>query len=107
MPAITLTRADEGRTVDVHAGDTVLVRLEENPTTGYRWAAEAGDDQVVALESSDYVQPGSAVGGGGERLFTFRAKKAGSATVRLKLWREWEGETSVARTFTVAVRVHV
>jgi inhibitor of cysteine peptidase len=105
MATITLTPADSGKTVEVRAGDAIVVRLEENPTTGYRWAAEPGGDQIVALESSDYVSPGAAVGGGGERVFTFRARQAGSAPIRLKLWREWEGQGSIARTFTVTVRV--
>ncbi len=106
MSTITLTRADDGRTVEVRAGATIMVRLEENPTTGYRWAPELTGDEVVALEASDYVPPGPAVGGGGERVFTFKAKKSGNATVRLKLGREWEGEGSITQTFTVTLRVH-
>ena len=105
MSTVTLTPADNGRTVEVRAGDAVVVRLQENPTTGYRWAAEP-TGEAVALEGFEYVGSGSAVGGGGERVFTFRAKQAGSAAVRLKLWREWEGEGSVTRSFTVTVRVH-
>jgi inhibitor of cysteine peptidase len=105
MTTITLTRADAGRTVEVRVGDTIRIRLEENPTTGYRWSLEPAGDDALALEASDYVAPGGTVGGGGERVFTFEAKKAGGATVRLKLWREWEGDKSITETFTITFRV--
>ncbi len=105
MARITLTRADDGRTVEVHAGDIIRLRLEENPTTGYRWSLEPAGDDVVALAAADYVAPGGAVGGGGERVFTFEAKKAGGATIRLKLWREWEGDKSITETFIITFRV--
>ena len=32
----TLTDADNGRTIDTHVGDTLVLRLPENATTGYR-----------------------------------------------------------------------
>jgi inhibitor of cysteine peptidase len=106
MSTITLTRADDGGTVDARVGDAVAVRLEENPTTGFKWALEPAGDDVLTPDGSDYVRsPNSAVGGGGERVFTFKAAKAGSTTIRLKLWRAWEGEKSTTSTFTVTVRV--
>ena len=106
MSAITLTRADDGRTVELRPGDDVTLRLEENPTTGYQWTLEPTSGEVVALRASDHVRaPGAAVGGGGERVFTLRAEKAGSATVRAKLWRAWEGDRSVTGTFSVTLRV--
>ena len=49
MSTITLTRADDGRTVDLSPGDTLVLRLAENPTTGYQWALDAGSDDVLAL----------------------------------------------------------
>lgn len=83
-----------------------MLRLAENPTTGYQWALDAGSDDVLALQASDYVGPtGPAVGGGGERLFTLKAKQAGTATVRLKLWRAWGGDKSITERFAATVRV--
>jgi len=107
MSTITLTRADDGRSVELNVGNTVVLRLEENPTTGYQWALDRDGGDVLALRASDYVGPtGSRVGGGGQRLFTFQAKRAGSATIRLKLWRAWEGDKSITGIFTASFRVH-
>jgi inhibitor of cysteine peptidase len=103
MAAITLTRADDRRTVELRTGEVVTVRLEENPTTGYQWALEPAGDEVLSLEGSEHVRtPGSAVGGGGERVFTLRAKKVGSAILRARLRRAWE--PAVTAAFSVTFR---
>jgi inhibitor of cysteine peptidase len=106
MSPITLTGADQRKTVDLRVGDVVILRLEENVTTGYRWAIGSGGGDVVALQSSEHVQsPGSAIGGGGERVFSFKGTRPGVVAIQLKLWREWEGDKSISRTFVVTLRV--
>lgn len=106
VSTLTLTRIDSGKVVETHAGDTLVVRLDENPTTGYRWALEPLNADAVVLHSVEYLRAsGAAVGGGGERRFTFNAQRAGTATVQLKLWRAWEGDASIVERFTVTVQV--
>ena len=107
MATITLTRADNGNVVALRVGDRLVLRLEENPATGYRWAIEPHDEKVVSLQHLEYGPlPHAGVGGGGHRTWTFIAHKAGTDTLQLKLWRAWEGETSITRRFTVTLHVH-
>ena len=96
MEPIQLNEADDGREVTVAAGQRVMVRLPENPTTGYRWEPPAGVD-VVADEYRS--TGGTAVGAGGERVFTLAAR-ATSGEVRFALTRPWGGGAP-ERTFTV------
>jgi inhibitor of cysteine peptidase len=106
LATITLTRADNGNAVALRVGDRLVLRLEENPATGYRWAMETHDEKVVALQHLEYApSPHAGVGGGGQRSWTFTAHKAGTDTLQLKLWRAWEGETSITRRFTVTLHV--
>jgi inhibitor of cysteine peptidase len=106
VSTITLTRADSGKVVETRAGDTLVVRLGENPTTGYQWAMETLNADEVVLQNVEYLRAGdAAVGGGGERRFTFKAQRAGTATVQLKLWRVWEGDASIVERFTVMIQV--
>jgi inhibitor of cysteine peptidase len=106
VSTITLTRADSGKVVETRVGDTLVLRLDENPTTGYRWAMETRDEDTVALHSVEYVHSRSAgVGSGGQRSFTLRTKKAGSVTLQLKLWRAWEGDASIVERFRVTLQV--
>src|SRR5215471_5276028 len=80
MPEVTLTEADNGRSIMVSLGERVILRLNENPSTGFRWVVDKGDNGIIELSGTDYVQaPGSALGGGGHRVFVFEAKRSGSA----------------------------
>src|SRR5712664_986258 len=84
---LSLTENDEGRSVEVRAGDTVRISLPENATTGYRWAIDRIDEEVIEAVGSEPNYPGGAVGSGGHVVFTFKAKKAGTGEVTLKYWR--------------------
>jgi len=79
---------DSGRTVKVKQGAMITIRLVENPTTGYRWAVEAGSglEQV-----EDLNEPGGRIGAAGVRVLQFQAKGIGTHELRLKNWREHEG----------------
>jgi inhibitor of cysteine peptidase len=106
VSTVTLTRADSGKVVETRVGDTLVVHLEENPTTGYRWAIEKRDEEVIALHHVEFVSSHSVgVGGGGQRRWTFTAQKAGLVTLELKLWRAWEGDASISERFTVTLQV--
>jgi inhibitor of cysteine peptidase len=106
MSNITLTAADNGGTIEVPQGTEVLIRLEENPTTGYRWAVDQNDDAAPVPQASDFSStPGGAAGAGGTRTFTFTAEQPGTVHLRFKLWREWEGDSSVIDRFGVDIQV--
>jgi inhibitor of cysteine peptidase len=106
VSTITLTQADDGNAVDARVGGHLVVRLDENPTTGYRWALEESDEAVIALQHVEYVRSrDAAVGGGGQRIWTFVARKPGMATLHFKLWRAWEGDASIGQRFTATLNV--
>lgn len=106
MTQLTLTQADSGKTVDLKVGDTCVVSLSENPTTGYRWGVDQIDAQILTIEKDEYKQaPGAGVGGGGTRVLTIEAVGRGTSPLRLKLWREWEGDASIRERFDLTVRV--
>jgi inhibitor of cysteine peptidase len=97
---ITLGEHDSGRTVELRAGETLEVRLNENPGTGYRWAVELARGFE---ELGSRFESGGAVGAAGVRVFQFRAPRAGNYELRLKQWREWEGESSVTARFNATI----
>ncbi len=103
---ITFTQADKGKTVGVHSGTQIIIDVQENPTTGYRWAIDQNNDALLALDSSTYATASSGgVGGGGTRTFTFTAKQPGTVHLQLKLWREWQGNASVTDRYDVTITV--
>lgn len=108
MSDIAITRAENGKTFGVRVGDKVTVRLDESPTTGYRWVLDTDGGGIVSLQSSDY-QPasGGGIGSGGQAVFAFVAREVGHVALRFKLWREWEGNSSIIDTVTVDIRVEL
>jgi predicted secreted protein len=96
MPVV-VTSEDNGTSMSMVPEAQVLVVLDSNATTGYEWAVDTLDTSVVAFLGSEYISPeGSAVGQGGTQELRFRALAEGTTTVRLKYWRSWEGDASIA-----------
>jgi len=93
MSEITITRDDRGGTFEASPHDVVLIRLQENPTTGYRWAIDEVDERILEPTDADYsASSEAAIGGGGVRTFAFTARAPGSTRVRLQLRQEWDPE---------------
>jgi len=103
---LTLTEADKGKTYRVHQDDVILVRLPENPSTGYQWALDEINEEILELEDSDFVLSSDVgIGGGGERRLRFKAKSTGTTRIELKLWREWEGDISAIQRYDFTIQV--
>jgi inhibitor of cysteine peptidase len=77
----------------LRVGETLTLRLDEQPTTGFRWAASLGNVSVLETLASTFALPADGgVGGGGERSLNFRAKAAGKCPVHLTLKQQWSDD---------------
>ncbi len=98
----------EDTNISVSAGDTFVIKLDENPTTGYKWSFTVSDDSVIELSKDEYMQENQdsgVVGAGGTRVLTFKAKAAGSAQINMVYERSWEkNEDDETLTFSVDVK---
>jgi inhibitor of cysteine peptidase len=106
MATIEVTSAEAGTSIDADVGDTILLRLADKPTTGYRWEFEPLTGESMVLDDSGYEQSGGALGGGGVATWTLSVIAAGTTSIALKRWRPWEGEASVLDRFTLTVHAH-
>ena len=107
MGSHLITEADHGKTVDLKKGDALTIHLPENPTTGYRWNLDEHDPSALESTGTATFEPSSpAVGAGGRRTFSFRAKTVGEYPLGLNLRRAWEKQASPARKFAITVRIH-
>ena len=103
---LVLTEQQNNDTVNLTVGDEFIVQLKENPTTGYQWAVDVLPEQL-ALEKDEYhadPAPAMMVGSGGKKMFIFKVKKAGTATLKLKEWRSWEGDKSIVERFDLTIQ---
>jgi inhibitor of cysteine peptidase len=100
----SLTNVDNGKQINVKAGDTITLILESNPTTGYSWQVMAMDGNVLTeLGESEYKSDGQNVPGtGGTETFRFKVVESGKTTLELGYMRPWE---SVQPLETFAIQV--
>jgi inhibitor of cysteine peptidase len=107
LSTMTVTDQDDGKTMDLAKGGTLVVELSSNPSTGYSWAVK-GDPAPLKLVSSDYKQPEQSgkVGAPGAKQFRLEATMPGVSTLKLVYRRPWEKDVAPARTFTLHVNVH-
>lgn len=104
-PVIIVTDADNGKDIDLPAGDTLVVRLKSNPSTGYSWAIK-GDPSPLRLGKSSTKknsQTGHAAGTPVTQEFRLSATSAGLASLTLEYRRPWEYTAGPARKFHVQV----
>jgi len=102
---VQMSGRDNGRTIDVRAGQSIRIVLPENATTGYRWAIDHCDQAVVELVSTGSRYLERAIGAGGEAEFVFEARNPGSGEISLKQWRHWEGDQSILERFHLLLNV--
>lgn len=107
MSTIQIIPSDQGGTFTANLGDMIVIRLEENLTTGYQWEIALIDNQIVELVDSDYSPiPTAGVGSGGTRTTRFIAKSSGSGQIQLRLRRSWEPIDAAVAHFAINIQVH-
>lgn len=99
--------ADNGGQVALGVGQTLVLTLKSNPTTGYKWQIAELDEAVLKGTSQEYKadQP-VLLGSGGNEVWQFQAQSSGSTTLRLEYRRPWEEDVEPFQTFSVQVVVH-
>ena len=107
---VTLTEANNGEAIEIRQGDAIDLQLPENATTGFRWQLVSANG-LVEEPAQDQARAPSApeqsprMGAGGIRVFRFRARTSGRGRLELKLWREFEGESSVLKRFACDITI--
>ncbi|HVN56198.1 MAG TPA: protease inhibitor I42 family protein [Anaerolineaceae bacterium] len=105
MNEISIDQSENGETVPARVGDTIQVRLPENPSTGYLWKLASEVEPALRLISSDYTSPQtSAPGARGTRVYLFKAVQPGEAVIELEHKRPWEAGAGANR-FAVHIEV--
>ncbi len=99
------------QTLKLAVGQQAPIELEENPTTGYRWAIDAQassnlsivhiDDRGFSHKGGDKPLPGAP----GVHRWSIEAATPGNASITFVYRRPWE--SSVARRYQVEVEATV
>ena len=76
--------------------DELLIRLAENPTTGYRWqVTQSGNGELELVDDRFVASAGDAIpGAGGHRVVRFVGRKPGNVQIEAVERRSWESSNS-------------
>jgi predicted secreted protein len=108
---LTVDESLNSQTYPVQAGQTFIVALKSNPTTGYTWNIKnAGNEKVISLLDTAYVNDASdnqpaIVGQGGRQYWYFKALQAGTTELQMVYARPWES-VQPAQVFDLKVTVN-
>ncbi|MDD1656717.1 MAG: protease inhibitor I42 family protein [Methanomicrobiales archaeon] len=98
--------ASNGKTVTLAQGSTVMIRLKENPTTGYRWEVTVPEGlSLVRDEYTPDAVPTGIVGSGGIHTWLLQPTNAGTFTFRGTYMQPWMNVTGTEQTFALTLVV--
>lgn len=103
---IQLTEADQGKNITINPGDSLIIVLDSNPSTGYDWKVKPVENPVLALESEPVFKANSdKLGTPGRTSLTLKTVASGSQVITLLYQRSFEKDAQPAKTFTINVTV--
>jgi predicted secreted protein len=104
---LSLSSKDNGTTIKVSAGDSIVLKLDENPTTGYHWViAFSGGLDVASNEYKQQSDTQDLVGAGGTHTWNIDVTGTGSQTITASYVGPGEPPVqSNPPTFSVAIEV--
>jgi len=85
--------SDPAETIELNVGQSFVIALESNPTTGYTWH-EDFDKSFLELLGHEYERSLAGeglVGAGGTESFEFKALKKGETEITMVYKQGWEG----------------
>jgi predicted secreted protein len=101
LSELRLGPQDAGRTVEVAAGDRLVVALPEIAGTGYTWAVEALPPGGRVLEERYEHAAGTGIGGASQHVFVIDPGGGGSVGLR----QSRPGTADARERFEAAVTV--
>ena len=108
-PASATVSPGDVTTREVRVGEDLIITLDSNPTTGFRWQiTQAPDEKVLKLQGtgSTFVPPAQPrPGAGGQERWTFQGVAAGKTTVPLGYARSFEPNNPPVQRVTYEVTV--
>jgi predicted secreted protein len=110
---VELVAADHGHQVNLKMGDTLVVRLSSNRSTGYNWLLPQGEavagGTLRALEEEPRYDRNIdgiySVGAGGVEIWEFQTLKAGEGTLKLEYRRSFESGVPPLKVVVFPIRV--
>ena len=101
---IEIDESFDGRQIDVPVGESLVINLKENPTTGYTWHLSGNPEPYLDLEEATVIAarvdpPGQP----GIHRWRLKARESGTAKLAFEYQRPWENSSLRQLTFNLHV----
>jgi inhibitor of cysteine peptidase len=97
---------DNGREIILQKGQTLTIKLEGNPTTGYSWEVVESEGAILQqVGEPEFEAESDLLGAPGTHILHFNAVGTGQMELKLVYQRPWETDVEPLETFTVHVTV--
>jgi inhibitor of cysteine peptidase len=104
--ALALEADDNGNEITLNKGQTLTIKLEANPTTGYTWEMVETEGAILRqVGDPEFEADSDLLGAPGTQTLSFEAAEAGQMALRLVYHRPWETDVEPLETFSVQVTV--
>lgn len=92
------------KSVTLAKGDKLVIKLDENASTGFRWS-QVKRPPIVRFVSSTFVPSASeAIGASGVRTYTYAPVTTGDGTLTLRYARAWTSDGSTTYKLKISVK---
>ena len=102
---VSIGAADAGKNISLKQGDTLVVTLDGNVTTGYTWEPSQDISILKQIGTAEQTPDSSKIGAPGQIVLKFQAVQAGQGKLTLVYHRPFEKDVPPAKTFSVDVTV--
>lgn len=95
--------------MELSMGQTLVITLPSNPTTGFRWVvADAAPGVLRSLGPEVYTTPEDAglVGSAGQSTWRYQAQLSGNGRLLMHYQRPWEVDVAPAKTIDCQIEVN-
>ena len=103
---VTVTKAQDGRDLELKVGGILEIELPGRGGTGYSWFAEdTGAPYLKLVDQATRQVKERRVGGPVIQVWRFRAEKPGATEIKMAYYRPWEGVGQAKDRFIIKIRI--
>ncbi len=101
---------DNDSQIRISLEDILVLKLDANPSTGYRWDIAGNNANLLKLEGEPIYEPQKSrdnfVGTPECQVFRFMPQQTGEDILELHYIRPWEKKTKPLKTFTITIQIY-
>lgn len=102
---LAIDQSQAGQTIELPVGQVMELRLQENPTTGFKWSFAADGSPNCALVGNSFAHQAGPPGQGGEHVWRIQGVRVGTCDLSLVYRRSFEANVPPAQSFEIHVKV--